>query len=371
MRGRRGAPADRRPEHSDELTSWWIRDVRVELAGHVVRLADLSANPERHELWFRQARRRPGHARCLCCHDEPRLVIRELGARFHLARWPETAEAHVPDCPFATRFRPARGSSRSAITVTAMGTRIAMSAPVADPTYPRDARDQRDAQHLSVAAESCRSHPLWTGTVSLLGLLHHLWAAAGLNDWHHRSRRRWHDCHASLTHAIADLRLGRVPAPRLLHVVAPYRPTEHDPARDTRLASFLRPLEQPERLRIRGGPRRGRRRHVPRRRLLLSELKNLSPTQHGYKLQLRHFPRPLFLTAGEQDRLIRTYPAAFLESRPPNARRVVLALVEGTPHGYLRLTDVAVQLTSPDYVPAESPAGLATPHRSWPPVTRS
>ena len=364
-------------------------DVRVELAGHVLPLAELRARPERYRTWFAAARRSPGFARCLCTRGGQRLVIRELTS-FHLARWPDTADEHIPGCPFfsAASVHSGAGAHRDAIQVTANGTRIAVdvafTSAIADPradTPPDDytLEDTPVAGLLDGARQNA-------ATITLGGLVQWLWETAGLNvapppatDSAPPARRSWGDCWGRLVPVVAALRLTDQPAAQLLHVVAPYRPPTRTPeqgrgpeegagdeageqvaralaaARDARLTSFLRPLEHPETVAIRGGPRRGRARHLRHRRLVLGELKDLTASPHGHKLALRHFPRPLFLTTEQHTHLTGRFPAAFSERRGAAARRIVLALVEGTPHGYLRLVDATVLLVDgAGYVPAES-----------------
>lgn len=345
----------------------WGRDVRVELAGHTVRLEELRARPERYARWFAAARRRPGHARCRCTDPGERLVIRaSLAGRFHLARWPGTGNNHHLRCPFycATDIASDDGASsgvgRDAITVTEHGMRVAVDYAFTC-ALPRGANDpdepdDRDAAGLPDQwAELVRGARPATATVSGLGLLHWLFESAALNTWHPGLRpRSWADVHTALIAAVAELRLGDQPAPALCHVVAPYRPQHPDPAREARLATFLRPLEHPEHIVIRGGPRRGQTRHLRHRRLLLGEVKTLTGIAHGHQLRLRHFPRPLFMTGEQHQHLTRRFPAAFSDRRGPTARRIVLALIEASPQGYLRLVDAALMLTNECYIPAES-----------------
>lgn len=243
--------------------------VRVELAGHVVRLNELRARPQRYARWFAAARRHPGHATCRCTRDGERLVIREIAGTYHLARWPRTRDNHRPGCPFFTiesRHASTRSAARAAITATDHGTRITVGYAfiTADPTDGSTVDDHED-NHRGLVVGT-RAH---TATVTGLGLLHWLFEASGLNTWPpsetrgtrraEPSRRDWADVHTALVQVLAELRLGEHPAPRLAYVVAPYRPGRPDPARDARIAEFLRPLEHPEQVTIRGGPRRGQR----------------------------------------------------------------------------------------------------------------
>ena len=360
------------------------RDVRVELAGHSVRLAELRARPQRYARWFAQARRDPGHARCRCRAAGERLVIRELAGTYHLARWPQTKDNHHPACPFfstdsahSAAAAAGDGAHRDAITVSEHGIRIAVGYAFSTVLSDTDLDEHDEACAVEVAELLGGARPT-TATITGLGLLQWLWESAGLNTWppatdgggeeedadhaaddsarrrRPQPRREWVGVHAALVAVLAGLRLGDQPAPALCHVVAPYRPGRPDPAREARLAEFLRPLEQPEYIRIPGGPRRGQTRQVRHRRLLLGELKDLTATEHGHKLTLRHFPRPVFLTGEQHRHLTRRFPAAFSPRRGPTARRLLLALIEGSPQGYLRLVDAAAQLASSGYVPADS-----------------
>ncbi|MCD2191225.1 DUF1173 family protein [Actinomycetospora soli] len=362
----------RRPATAPPVAPAPGADVRVELAGHTVHLVALRAHPERYAAWFAAARRRPGHGICRCTRSGERLVIREIAGVFHLARWPLGGDNHRPGCPFfssESRHSGTDPGARDAISVTDHGTRIevgyAFTAPASGlegDDDPAAAVDRPPAGRPAGAAHA---------TLTSLGLLRWLWETAGLNAWpppsgevtagparEHRitgTRRHWEDTREALVAVLAGVRLGDHPAPRLAYVIAPYRPGHPDPVRDARLAEYLAPLEGPQRVAIRRGPRRGRTRLLRHRRLLIGELKHdPQPTDHGLRVDLRHFPRPLFCRTELGEHLTRSYPTAFASRRDPNTRRVVLALIEGTPHGHLRLLDAAVLLTTSDYLPVDS-----------------
>lgn len=350
-------------------------DVRIELAGRTIRLSELRTHPERYASWFAAARRQPGHGICRCTRSGERLVIREIAGTFHLARWPREGDNHRPACPFFSidsRHSGADTRTRAAITLTEDGTRITLDYAFNTSTE----LQELDVDPSAGAAAKPPAPSAHRATMTGLGLLRWLWEAAGLTTWPPPSpaplpartsgtarrrraaagpRRRWDDTRAALTSVLTEVRLGEQPAPRLAYVVAPYRPGHLDPIRDARLAEFLAPLETPEHVTVRGGPRRGQTRLRRRRRLLIGELKDdPQPCEHGLRLALRHFPRPLFLPTELGEHLTRTYPAAFTSRRPSGTRRVVLALIEGTPHGYLRLIEAAILLTTADYLPADS-----------------
>ena len=320
-------------------------DARVDLAGHVLPLAELRAHPERYRRWFAAAAAAPGYAVCLCTRPGQRLVIRELAAEYHLARWPDSAGDHAGSCFFrSTPSNTGAPTRRDPFSVTATGTRVTVDTP------------------LSPAPGA-----LAPGTLTLDELLQRLWKAADLTV--DAPPRRWEDCATALTSLVAGLRLGPDPAPNWLHVIAAYRQPSratdddgadraHAAARESRLATFLRPLEHPTTATIRGGPLRGRTRHLLHRRLLLGELRDLTPAPHGHMLALRHFARPVHLTRDLHTRLTHTSPAAFSEPHARAARRVVLALVEGAPSGRLRLVDATGLLTSMSYIPLARPDAI-------------
>ena len=267
---------------------------------------------------------------------------------------------HHPRCPFFSAVDSAdsggAAAHRDAITVTEHGTRIAVDYAFTA-ALPHDDNEALPDEVADPVPELVGGARPSTATITGLGAAA-LALGGGLAELLGPRRScaaaGWADVHTALVAALAGLRLGDHPAPSLCHVVAPYRPDRPDPAREARLAEFLRPLEHPEHTVIRGGPRRGQTRRLRHRRLLLGELKDLTPTEHGHRLALRHFPRPVFLTGEQHADLTRRFPAAFSERRGPDARRIVLALIEGSPHGYLRLVDAAVMLTSRDYLPADS-----------------
>ena len=161
------------------------RDVRVELAGHTVRLEELRARPERYARWFAQARRSPGYARCRCSDRGERLVIREVAGRFHLARWPST-RGHSPRCPFFSAVDSADSGAaaahRAAITVTEHGTRIAVDYAFTA-ALPHDDNEALPDEVADPVPELVGGARPSTATMTGLALLHWLWEAASLNCW--------------------------------------------------------------------------------------------------------------------------------------------------------------------------------------------
>ena len=88
--------------------------------------------------------------------------------------------------------------------------------------------------------------------------------------------------------------------------------------------------------------------------LILAEVKTLEASTYGWRLKLRHLPTPVFLDDPLIHRLDRSYPAAFAAARPEHTRQLVLLVADRTARGHLRVIDAAAQLTTKDYLPAES-----------------
>ena len=106
---------------------------------------------------------------------------------------------------------------------------------------------------------------------------------------------------------------------------------------------------------IRGGPRRGQtRRPAPPP---AAARRAQGPHRHRARPPARAAPLP---PPGVPDRRAAPAPDPPVPGRVLRAPRprppagIVLALIEGSPHGYLRLVDAAAMLTSRDYMPADS-----------------
>jgi hypothetical protein len=91
------------------------------------------------------------------------------------------------------------------------------------------------------------------------------------------------------------------------------------------------------------------------RGLILGEIKDIAPTQHGVRFALAHHRGGLFATAALNARLYKSYRPAFSQTaRLVRARRIGLFLVELTTRGNIRVIDMAAMLTSHLYLPADS-----------------
>ncbi|MFR9802616.1 DUF1173 family protein [Pseudonocardia sp. RS010] len=316
------------------------RTGQVRLAGHVVALSELRAQPSRHSALFAQARETVGYAECLCHAEGRRLVIRLRAGRFHLACWPGEGDQHSPGCWFfrTTPYLTGRaGYSSEAISGGGpAAVRIRLDIQLA-PSLPK--ADQAAVVRPRSSGRSRRA-------MSQVGLLHYLWEHASLHLYGPDTSRRWADCHAALQTAAAETELAQNPLAEVLHVIAPYRP-EHAAAHNAEFDAFTARLGT-------HSTAIGRQAGVQRRGLVLGELRELGETRYGWRILLRHQRTPLYLSSSVRDGLRRAYPQAFAEQLPEGARRVLLLVVDRTAPGNLTVIDGAAMLTNRCYLPADS-----------------
>ncbi|MGP4104010.1 DUF1173 family protein [Nonomuraea sp. KM90] len=310
----------------------------VELAGHRVELAALRRAPERFSRLFGAAKSQVGHAWCLCGEPPLRLVVRARDGRYHLAGWPGEGHRHAAGCDFHKLVHlSGRGIyAAGAIEQTDEGdTHVRLEIPLqVSPGRAPGGRTRTPGTEENAALSSRPS-------VGLLGMLHLLWQDAGLSEWLLTvgRRRTWHDCHHALHRPAATCFVNSVSLAAVLYVVPPYRPAT--------VAATARAFE---RFRAALGTHDG----IIQRGLILGEIKEVAPTSYGYRIALRHQRDPIFLDAPLWERVRRSYRSPFAKSLPHGARRIVLAVIERAPRGYLRAIDLAAMMTNSHYVPADS-----------------
>jgi Protein of unknown function (DUF1173) len=306
----------------------------VRLGDTTVSLTLLRRSPEQFARAYEQTKATVGYAECLCTEPAQHLVVRSRSGRFHLACWPGRRGAHAPHCHFHQVPDHLSGRSRyaAAIEEDLDGVRL----------------------HLDVSltvnlAESGRSRVRAGGqqrsggtrSMSLLGLLHHLWERAALNRWPGPRRGRgWRECVRQLAEAIDEVRLDQVTLTQVLHVVRPFT-QDAAAANDRAFERFASQL--------------GRRGELIRHGLLLGEIKSIEPARRGgRRLALRQTKTPVFVDEALLARLKRSYPTVFSAARPDDARQLVLLVVDRTTGGFLRLVDGAAMLTNNAYIPGDS-----------------
>jgi hypothetical protein len=263
------------------------------------------------------------------------LVIRVRDGRYHLAGWPGEGDRHAENCDFHKSLQLSGRDhyTAQAIEETEQGMRIRLAMPL---------QLQQSADALSKArtptGDSATSKS--RRAVGLLGMLHLMWDLARLSEWRQPDQRRtWRDCQNALHEEAAACIVNDTHLSAILYVVPPYQP---DTAKATAEAFD----------RFQAGL--GEYGSTIRRGLILGEIKLVAPASYGHRISLRHLPRPLFAEAALLDRVRSSYRAAFARTLPHQARQIVLAIVERTRSGYLRVIDMAGMLTNAQFLPGES-----------------
>lgn len=315
----------------------------IELAGQRVRLSDVRAHPYRYGRLLSEARAARS-AVCLCRPARLRLVTRcGLGGRHHVACWPHEGPDHDPGCAFFHLQPDLSGRAAytsSAIQESAAGTSIRFHAPLVTRSHRRGQAGESRTLH---AGRQRRS-------VGLLGVLHYLWEASGLNGWPGSARsgqRSWPAVVAALREHLAVCTINGQPAADVVYVVPPYHPQASEQALQ-RFDMFVERLrnDAPE----------------LRRGLLLAEVKAINPAAHSVRYQLaqQSRSRQLFMSNALDARVRAAFPAAFAEAgQRVGGRRIGLFYLERSRGGYAVAVDAALMLTNACYIPADSSYEIA------------
>lgn len=308
---------------------------RVQLSTRSFSLEDLQSEPAKYTHWFERARAEAGEASCLCRAAGPalRLVIRRRDGLFHLAGWPLDGDAHSEFCFF--HKTPQKWSGRGLYANGAFKDRddgsidIKTKFPLKVRTGERSPRAAHAPPHAAL-----KERPK---AVGLLGLLHDLWEGASLNRWSTGWSRNWSRCRWQLTQI--ERRVDGVPLLDCLHIVQAWE-QDRKAQIESAMAAFRARLVEAHGFRHRG--------------FVLGELKQYSPTKHGFRIDLRHQNTAYFASKELVEATEKSARAVMAARQNPDARTIVMMLIEQTDSGNLRVVDIALMLTTRTYIPCES-----------------
>jgi hypothetical protein len=311
--------------------------VQVSFDGLTVALEDVQNNPARYARQLEHAKKSPGYVVCRCRERGAgkllRLVVRRYRALFHLARWPDDGPNHDEiSCPFyAAASTKARRTpdALSAIQQTPAGLNVKLDASLSVRTVERPTRAKGGS---SLTGTTRRAAPL-------LGFLQRVWLEAGLHVWQGGSSLSWGQCNARLVSALGDGKLNGNPIQEVLHVMR--RHDESDAA--SIVAEFNAFLDE-----IGTTP------EASHRRLVLGELSGATASKYGFIITLRRSKRTFFASAPVIESAAASFRSAWAMISNASARVVILAVVERTREGNLRVIDFALQLCSSTFVPCDS-----------------
>lgn len=305
----------------------------VLLSGRRFSLEDLQSEPSTFTHWFEKARAENGAATCLCKPPGLRLQIRRRDGLYHLAGWPLDGDAHRGSCFFYKT--PKQWTGRSAYAPGAIVDRNDGSADIKTAMPLKVRVDDRAAGQPSVPSEG--GEGARRKAVGALGLLHELWESAALNRWSEGWSRSWSRCWWHLRQV--DRRINGVPANECLHVVHPW-----EPARKEQIEAEFSAFRN----------RFGVRREYRHRQWVIGELKQYSPTQYGFRIELRQQRVPYFASKELIASVEKSARAVTAARENPDSRTIVIMLVDQTSSGNLQVIDMALMLTTKTYIPCES-----------------
>ncbi|WP_250528375.1 DUF1173 family protein [Caballeronia sp. GAWG2-1] len=305
--------------------------------GLTVALEDVQDNPARYARQLERAKKSPGYAVCRCQERVAgrllRLVVRRYGALFHLARWPDDGPNYDEiSCPFyaAAPIKDGRTpDALSAIQQTPAGLNVKLDASLSVRTLERSIRAEGGS---SLTTTTRRAAPL-------LGFLQRVCLEANLHVWQGGSTRGWSHCNAQLVAALGDGKLNGKPIHEVLHVM---RRHDENQAQSI-VAEFNAFLDE-----ITTTPQ------ASQRRLVLGELRGVVASKYGFVVALRQTKGTFFASTPVIESAAASFRSAWAMTGNASARVVILALIERTRDGNLRIIDLALQLCSSSFVPCDS-----------------
>lgn len=316
---------------------------RVRCAGRYFD-ADLASNdPSQLADALHAARASIGHAECLCVTPPRRLVIRERAGRCWLAVWPLDGHRHALSCPFHREELGEEdrsdGSKPAVVDLGDGQVDIRLDFSLARPRNSTGA----PPKVISPSGDAQIPRPS-RSRMPMLGLLQYVWAAGSLNRWGKGWRRDYWRVRQQLLNAASDIIVGGHPLSDLVYMPPEFRASKKDAA-DRDWASYrgalFSSLDQDS---IKSG-------------IVVGELRELAPAKFGFRLALRHLADWFYLSEQLHQQLLRKYVRAMTHKRVDGdqvTRVIVLAQIESTPGGSLRVMDAALMVTSRDYIPVDS-----------------
>ncbi|MFM0136423.1 DUF1173 family protein [Caballeronia grimmiae] len=319
--------------------------VHVSFDNLTVLLEDVQNSPARYARQLERAKKSPGYAVCRCnaagAGQPLRLVVRRYGALFHLARWPDEGPHHNSKCPFYAAAA-ATGKSKSdaadAIQHTPAGLNVKLDASLFVKTVETS---PRLSANTSGTGKTRRAAPL-------LGFLQRLWIEADLHTWTGASARSWGQCNAHLVAALGDGKLNGKPMQSVLHVMRRYDENEAQSI-VAEFDDFLGRIETTPTASQRG--------------LVLSELRTVDASKYGFVVKLRQTKRTFFASKQLIAMAAASFRSASAMVGDASARIVVLAVIERTKEGNLRIVDIALQLCNSSFLPCDSSYEVAMANR--------
>ncbi len=312
-----------------------------------------------------EARRKQGHALCMCTTPPRQLVIREVNDVLYLAVWPHDGPHHDPSCEFyrhadesddaehaglpsefSGKPDDSTGKSKaSAVTLNPDGTwTVALDLP-----KPKGAREEPSASDISATLQNARQsvgtmQPAGE-TLSLPQFLSWLWGNTSMNRWGKGWRRDWWRVGQSIRTEAQAVVIGGRRLNEFLYIPPPFV-LERQAEIHAGWERFVAPLVAT------AGSRGGQ-----QRCFVLLEVKAIDRTEYGFKVLGRNLGRPIFVDEHLHATIARQSPLALAllpKSKELACSVVGLFLIEATDRGNLRAVSAALMVTNSRYIPVST-----------------
>lgn len=278
---------------------------------------------------------------CLCTDPPALCYLAKIGETIIVKRMPNTGAKHDPECEHYEA--PPELSGRGEVEGSAIKENAEEGTTELRLGFPLSKMAGRAPPAPSGTEKTEGDVVVEKGKLSLQATLHYLWEQAGFNRWQptFEGKRRWETIHKHLLEAAAGKQAKRRNLSDVLFVPEQFS-VKHAAdiyAKRRRRFAELRPEKNSL-------------------FLVVAPFKELSPSQFGMKLVLKHMPgkqEPLYLSAKAGESLAKRYTAMMqLAQALEGSQILVIATVQQAESGVLNADTVAMMLVDKHYLPVDS-----------------
>ena len=278
---------------------------------------------------------------CLCTDPPAPCYLAKIGEAIIVKRMPNTGAKHDPECEHYEA--PPELSGRGEVEGSAIKENAEEGTTELRLGFPLSKVAGRAPPAPSGTEKIEGDVVVEKGKLSLQATLHYLWEQAGFNRWQptFEGRRRWGTIQKYLLEAAAGKQAKRRNLSDVLFVPEPFSVDHADEiyAKRRRRFAELRPEKNSL-------------------FLVVAPFKELSPSQFGMKLVLKHMPgkqEPLYLSAKAGEALAKRYTAMMqLAQALEGSQILVIATVQQAESGVLNADTVAMMLVDKHFLPVDS-----------------
>lgn len=311
-----------------------MANMQVSIAGVVLNVQDIRANPTNYSQLLQEAKVNPGHGFCMCKSPELPLTIREREGVYHLAVRPLGGPSHESQCYFyrdLVNDHQQSIDSKNSISESESGrTSISPDFALKRKTEPNTKRNVYEPTGLLRPGQR---------RAAMLAILQHLWSASKNNRCYgfrrDYSKSMWH-----VGEAVRNCKLGAMEMETCCHL----------PGFSNRFPQWYQEFEE---YLAAGEP------PAPiNSGLVIGELEVWSKTLHGVSVKLLHMPQLIYASTDLEGDLKRRFPYAFANHQHSEKvifiGQVELTTTQNGQRRYLKLINAALMVVTADYIPVDS-----------------